>query len=170
MSSLGSRLQYVRRQQMEHHLTMIDCELQQRLQQHDENNEKKEKTAEATYTAESEKSVKRAIEWLRKTMNRDGGCGVDVGQTSDIGCSCMVGLALLARGNTPVEGARKGDLKRIRAYLIKQTERMPKDDITSATNTQLQRKIYCLFRLLERSFQGLRSIRPGYSYPANIKS
>ena len=100
-----------------------------------------EKKAEATYTIESEKSVKRAVEWLRKTMNRDGGCGVDVGQTSDIGCSSMVGLALLARGNTPVEGARRGDLKRIRGYIVKQTEKMPKTDITSATNTQIQRKI-----------------------------
>ncbi len=103
------------------------------------NNNKKEK--EATYTRESEKAAKRGIDWLKKTLNRDGGSGVDIGQASDIGCSCMHGLALLARGNTPVEGKHRRELRRIRAYVIKQTEKMPKNDITSATNTQLQRKI-----------------------------
>jgi hypothetical protein len=92
-------------------------------------------------TDQSERSVRRGTEWLMKTMNRDGSCGVDVGQPADIGCTATVGLSLMAQGNTPVEGPRSPELRKIRSYLLKQTETMPSDDITNATNTQLQRKI-----------------------------
>ena len=55
----------------------------------------------------------RGDEWLMKTMHRDGGCGVDIGQPTDIGCTAMVGLALMAQGNTPVEGPRSREVQRI---------------------------------------------------------
>ena len=54
------------------------------------------------FTPQSERSVRKGDEFLMKTMHRDGGCGVDIGQPTDIGCSSMVGLALMAQGNTPV--------------------------------------------------------------------
>ena len=92
-------------------------------------------------TPASERSVKRGVEFLLKTLNRDGSCGVDVGQAGDIGCSCMVGLALQSMGNTPIEGPYATQLKQIRSYIIGQTQKMPSDDITTATGTQLQRKI-----------------------------
>jgi len=100
-----------------------------------------EKVIEATYTKSSEKAARKGLDWLKKVANRDGGYGVDVGQTSDIGCSCMVGLAMMARGTTPIEGAHRAALRKTRAYVIKQTEKMPSNDITAQENTQLQRKI-----------------------------
>lgn len=92
-------------------------------------------------TAASERAVERAVEFLMKTLNRDGSCGVDIGQTPDIGCSSMVGLALMAMGNNPLEGPRSNDLRRIQSFILQQTENMPTDDITTATGTQLQNKI-----------------------------
>lgn len=93
------------------------------------------------FTPQSERAVRRGDEWLLKTMHRDGGCGVDIGQPSDIGCSAMVGLALLAQGNTPVEGPRSREVQRILTFLLRTVETMPEDDITSQQGTQLQNKI-----------------------------
>ncbi len=92
-------------------------------------------------TDKSERAVRKGTDWLMKTMHRDGGCGVDIGQPSDIGCTAMVGLALMAQGNTPVEGPYSDKIRRIVQFMLKQVENMPSDDITSATHTQLQNKI-----------------------------
>lgn len=92
-------------------------------------------------TAQSEKAIRRGTDWMLKTMNRDGGCGVDIGQPPDIGCSSMVGLALLSMGNTPIEGPRAQEVRQIISYLLRVVENMPADDITSVTGTQLQNKI-----------------------------
>jgi len=93
------------------------------------------------FTPESEESAKRGLQWLMKTMHRDGSCGIDIGQASDIGCTAMVGLALLAQGNTQVEGPRSREVRKIVGYLLNCVDRMPSDDITQATSTQLQNKI-----------------------------
>jgi hypothetical protein len=93
------------------------------------------------FTPQSEKAVKRGEDFLMKTMNRNGGCGVDVGQPEDIGCSAMVGLALMAQGNTPVEGNKSREVQRIVSYILRAAEVMPNDDITSQSGTQLQNKI-----------------------------
>lgn len=93
------------------------------------------------FTPQSEKAVKKAEDWLLKVIGRDGGCGVDIGQPSDIGCSCMVGLSFLAQGNTPVEGPRSREVQKILSYILRCTENMPEDDITPSTGTQLQNKI-----------------------------
>jgi hypothetical protein len=92
-------------------------------------------------TPQSERAIARGDEWLLKTLHRDGGSGVDIGQPTDIGCTAMVGLALLAQGNTPVEGPRSREIQRIVSFLIRTTENMPADDITSQMGTQLQNKI-----------------------------
>lgn len=93
------------------------------------------------WTKASERSVTKGIEFLMKTMHRDGGCGVDIGQQQDIGCTAMVGLALLSLGNTPVEGSRSHEVRKIVNYLLRTVENMPSDDITSQVQTQLQNKI-----------------------------
>lgn len=92
-------------------------------------------------TAAGDRAVERGVDFLLKVLNRDGSCGVDIGQAPDIGCSCMMGLALQSMGNTPIEGPRSNELRRIQSFVIQQTENMPSDDITNAQNTQLQRKI-----------------------------
>lgn len=97
--------------------------------------------SEASYTKKSEEAVAKSLSWLKKTQNRDGGCGVDVGQVSDIGTTAMVGLALLAQGSSPVQGPHKGMLNRLTRFLVTQTENMPRSDITAQNATQLQNKI-----------------------------
>lgn len=92
-------------------------------------------------TDASERATRRGVEFLLKTMHRDGGCGVDIGQPPDIGCTATVGLSFLAQGNTPVEGTRSRQVRQIVSYLLRCVENMPSDDITSATQTQLQNKI-----------------------------
>lgn len=93
------------------------------------------------FTPQSERAVRKADEWLMKTMHRDGGCGVDIGQPTDIGCTAMVGLALMAQGNTPIEGPRSREVQRIVSYILRAAETMPNDDVTSQQGTQLQNKI-----------------------------
>jgi len=93
------------------------------------------------FTPQSDRAVQRGDEFLMKTLGRNGGCGVDIGQPDDIGCTAMVGLALMAQGNTPVEGPRSREVQRILTYMLQKTENMPTDDITSQTGTQLQNKI-----------------------------
>lgn len=93
------------------------------------------------WTDQSRKSVEKGVEFLMKTMHRDGGCGVDIGQQQDIGCTSMVGLALLSLGNTPVEGERAREIRSIVNFLLRKVDNMPTDDITSEVQTQLQNKI-----------------------------
>src|SRR5688500_14884269 len=93
------------------------------------------------FTPQSERAVRRGDEWLMKTLRRDGSCGVDIGQPADIGCSSMVGLALLSLGNTPVEGKYSREIRQIVSFLLRTVDTMPSDDITSQVQTQLQNKI-----------------------------
>jgi hypothetical protein len=92
-------------------------------------------------TKASEKAVRKGTDFLKKVINRDGSCGVDVNQQPDIGCTSMTGLAFLAQGNTPLEGHDSRELKLLRNFILKQTATMPSNDITTATGTQLQNKI-----------------------------
>ncbi|QEG21361.1 prenyltransferase/squalene oxidase repeat-containing protein [Mariniblastus fucicola] len=92
-------------------------------------------------TSKSIESVRRGLEWLKRTEGRRGGHGADVSQPDDIGCSAMVGLALLADGSTPSQGPNKTHLRRIVNYLIGCVEAMPNGNITSKSGTQLQNKI-----------------------------
>jgi hypothetical protein len=92
-------------------------------------------------TEHSDEAARRGTAWLMKTFNRDGGCGVDIGQPSDIGTSAFVGMALMSQGNTPVEGPYSRQMRQILAYLLRCVENMPSDDITAALRTQLQNKI-----------------------------
>ncbi len=93
------------------------------------------------FTNESNSAIRKGLEWLIKTIRPDGGCGVDIGENSDIGCTAMVGMAFITQGNTLVNGPRSRQLRELTYYLLKCVERMPEDDITSERNSQLQQKI-----------------------------
>lgn len=95
----------------------------------------------AEFTPESQAALQRGTAWLLKTMGRDGGCGVDIGQPADIGCTSLAGLALLAQGNTPVEGAHSREVRELVSFLLQTIDNMPAADITAAERTQLQNKI-----------------------------
>ena len=92
-------------------------------------------------TAESVKAIRRGMKWLERAEAIGGGYGTDIGQKSDIGCSSMVGLAMLADGSTPRVGPNRLKLKGLNSYLIKKAQDMPALNITSAAGTQLQNKI-----------------------------
>src|SRR5262245_35948089 len=79
------------------------------------------------FTPQSDRAVQRGNEFLMKTLGRNGGCGVDIGQPDDIGCTAMVALALMAQGNTPVEGPHSREVQRILTYMLQKTENMPAD-------------------------------------------
>jgi hypothetical protein len=96
---------------------------------------------ESHITKASERSVSKALAWLRKVFNKDGGCGVDVNQSSDIGCTCMVGLAMMAAGGTCFDGEHQGDLRNILRFMLNRVEQMPSTNVTSQTGTQIQNKI-----------------------------
>lgn len=96
---------------------------------------------EATVTPASERAVRKGLTWLRKVFNKDGGCGVDLNQPSDIGCSCMVGLAMMAAGGTCNEGEYQQDLRSVLRYILRCVENMPPRNITSQSGTQIQNKI-----------------------------
>ncbi|MFQ5730406.1 MAG: hypothetical protein ACE5KM_00470 [Planctomycetaceae bacterium] len=93
------------------------------------------------FTPKSRRAIRRGTAWLLKTLGRKGAAGVDIGQPADIGCTSMVGLALMSQGNTPMEGKYYARVRAIRQYLLKAVDNMPSDDITSSTRTQLQNKI-----------------------------
>ena len=92
-------------------------------------------------TEKSERSMERGLQWLFKTEQRNGGYGVDISTTADIGCTAMVGLALLAQGNTALEGQHSDRIRRITQFMLDKIARMGGDDITAETSTQIQNKI-----------------------------
>jgi hypothetical protein len=96
---------------------------------------------DANVTEASERGVRRGLAWLRKVFNKDGGCGVDLNQPSDIGCTCMVGLAMMAAGGTCFEGENQADLRSALRFILQRVENMPQHNITSQSGTQLQNKI-----------------------------
>ena len=100
-----------------------------------------EDEVEPELTEKSVAGVRRGLSWLKKTEGRKGGHGTDINQPDDIGCSAMVGLALLADGSTPSQGPNKIHVRRIVNYLIGCVDAMPNGNITSKTGTQLQNKI-----------------------------
>lgn len=93
------------------------------------------------HTKASREAITRGFAWLDRAKIARGGYRVDIGQAEDIGCTAMVGLAMLADGSTPTKGPNKRKLQEIASYLIKKVKVMPKSNITSKANTQLQSKI-----------------------------
>ena len=85
-------------------------------------------------TPTSEESAARGINWLMKTMHRDGGCGVDIGQTPDIGCTAMVGLRPDGARQHAGRRPESREVRNIVNYLLKCIDHMPNDDITGAAD------------------------------------
>ncbi|MEX2185627.1 MAG: prenyltransferase/squalene oxidase repeat-containing protein [Pirellulales bacterium] len=92
-------------------------------------------------TAASKAATKRATDFLLRTFNNDDGCGTDVRHPSDIGCTAMVGLALLSQGHTVIEGELYKRVDRVLRYMLRTVAAMPPGNITSQFGTQLQNKI-----------------------------
>ena len=63
------------------------------------------------HTKESRQAITRGLAWLDRAKMARGGYRVDIGQAEDIGCTAMVGLAMLADGSTPTKGPNKRKLQ-----------------------------------------------------------
>lgn len=87
------------------------------------------------FTDRSEKSILRGTEWLKKTFNRDNGCGVDIGTFSDISCTAAVGLALLSQGNTPIDGPHTDLVRKCVRYVL---DCVREDRFSIDLNTQVK--------------------------------
>ncbi len=70
------------------------------------------------FTQRSERSIERGINWLKKTFNRDDGCGVDIGTPSDISCTAAVGLALMSQGNSLFDGPLMEWVDKVEHHLL----------------------------------------------------
>lgn len=97
--------------------------------------------AQLERTQQSRDAVAAGIKFLLGTVARKGGHGTDRAQNDDIGCTAMVGLALLSHGSTPNKGKYQRQLQNITRYLIEKVGNMRGNNITNIRNTQLQNKI-----------------------------
>ena len=92
-------------------------------------------------TPDCQRSIDRGTAFLVRALRVDGSVGTDVGRPPDLGCTSMVGLALLAQGNTPIAGIHRDELRRVINAVLDMVERLPHDDFDGRTPTLVQRKI-----------------------------
>jgi hypothetical protein len=72
-------------------------------------------------TAEAEKAIERGMDYLARTQGRDGSWRNKGGYGSyPTAMTALAGLALLAGGNTPVEGKYSDNVRRAVDFIIKQ--------------------------------------------------
>jgi hypothetical protein len=64
-------------------------------------------------TPECRQSIDGGMKWLISMIRVDGKVGPDSEQPAELGCTAMVGLALLAEGNTPLGGPHCRELRRV---------------------------------------------------------
>lgn len=92
-------------------------------------------------TPECQRSIDRGMNFLFKAMRVDGFVGTDIGRPPDLGCTAMVGLALLSQGNTPTAGPNRAELQKVLNAVLDMVDRLPEDDFEGRTPTLVQRKI-----------------------------
>jgi hypothetical protein len=71
------------------------------------------------FTVKSKHAMQLGNGWMKKSFNRDDGCGIDIGTPSDISCTGMVGLAMLSQGTSLYEGELYRLVRKTQNYLIK---------------------------------------------------
>ncbi len=76
------------------------------------------------FTAQSDKAIKKGTAWLIKTINPDGGAGLDIGTLSDVACTSVVGMSLLSQGNTPLAGEHRLHQRKLTEFLLRRVENM----------------------------------------------
>lgn len=91
-------------------------------------------------TPECRRAIDGGIRWLISVMKSDGSVGPDVNQPPDLACTSIVGLALLAEGNTPRGGPHCSELRRVLHAVLDMLERRP-TYLALEEQTLVQRKI-----------------------------
>jgi hypothetical protein len=88
-------------------------------------------------------SAKSGLAWILKAQNRDGGWGLDAGQDSDITCTSLAALALMAGANTERGGPDPKSVEAVRKALawIMREARRHKTTIDGGVVTLVQNKL-----------------------------
>lgn len=89
------------------------------------------------FTSDSRASIEKGTAWLIKALNPDGGAGEDIGSTSDVACTGVVGVALLSQGQTPLEGVHRKRQKRLGEFLVRRVETMAGTGALQKTPSQI---------------------------------
>lgn len=92
-------------------------------------------------SAETRQSIDRGMRWLLGAMHNDGSVGTDVGHPTDLGCTAMLGLALLSEGNCPTGGPHSKELNRVLDAVLNILDRFPNHQVPDREQTLVQRKI-----------------------------
>jgi hypothetical protein len=102
------------------------------------------------------KSLKRGLDWLAGTQNRDGGWGQgdesvnmrgsrngEVRSNSNVADTSMATLALIRSGSSPSDGAYRGTVRKGVEYVVGQIEASDEDSlyVTDVRGTRVQSKI-----------------------------
>lgn len=86
-------------------------------------------------------SVNRGMDWLLSVQRGNGMVGGDIGQPVDLSCTAMLGMALLAEGNTLHGGPHSRELARTLEAVLTLVEGLPAEPKEPIEVTLVQRKI-----------------------------
>lgn len=88
-----------------------------------------------------QQAIDRGIAWLLTATRENGMAGGDIGQPVDLSNTAMVGMALLAEGNTPHGGKHSEELSRVLGGVLALVHDLPPEQQMPARPTLVQRKI-----------------------------
>lgn len=97
-------------------------------------------SAEHLITPKCRQSIDRGTDWLLSAIHRHG-VGVDINQPTDLSCTAITGLALLAQGSTPAGGPHSTELRQILDAVLLRVEPLSVESPPDTVNTLVQRKI-----------------------------
>ena len=92
-------------------------------------------------TPAGRKAIDKGMEWLIGAIRQDGKVGIDKNFPPDLSCTAMVGLALLAEGNTPYGGPHADELRRVLDGVLNMADALPSGARRPGRATLVQHKI-----------------------------
>lgn len=92
-------------------------------------------------TPAGRKSIDKGMKWLLDAMRKDGKVGADKNYPPDLSCTAMVGLALLAEGNTPYGGPHAEELRRVLDGVLNMVDALPSGQRRPGRHSLVQHKI-----------------------------
>lgn len=94
-------------------------------------------------TPECQRAIRRGIDWLLRTQNRDGSWGIDGTGQADITCTALGALALMAQGNTDRGGPDGRACEAVRKALnfVLEKAKRARGDIAGGDTNLIQSKL-----------------------------
>lgn len=91
--------------------------------------------------AKTKEAIHRGLGWLISAIQRDGTVGPDLHYAPDLGCTSLVGLALLSEGSTPRGGTYQKESRKILYGVLDLVKYRPLDSKAGDNVSLVQRKI-----------------------------